>query len=291
MITKAGVANNKIYVGAANYGRSFRMAEKGCWQPHCEFTGSMTESDAKAGRCTKEQGYLALAEIQEIEKKGGSDVKSFYDKDSGSNILLYGNDYVAYLNVEQSVNRRFWASRQHFAGSVEWAADLKFFPQKEQKGEYGEKGKHFDSKKNVNDDGKKETPDKAKDDGKDKSTDGWLDYDGARKANAGKCTIYKTSTLDTLRIGADQCYNHCSKKLEETPDDEYKNYGCVGPMADDEDWEKLPWYKGPGGELVVSGKCECNNEFVNHLSEIIVDALPVLGAVSVSLYYVYLTAN
>lgn len=74
-------------------------------------------------------------------------------------------------------------------------------------------------------------------------------------------------------------------------DDEYKNYGCVGLMVDDEDWEKFFWYKGLGGELVVLGKCECNNEFVNYFLEIIVDVLLVFGVVSVFLYYVYFMVN
>ncbi|KAL1841513.1 hypothetical protein VTJ49DRAFT_7004 [Mycothermus thermophilus] len=40
IITKAGVPNNKIFVGEASYGRSFRMAQAGCWGPTCDFTGT-----------------------------------------------------------------------------------------------------------------------------------------------------------------------------------------------------------------------------------------------------------
>ncbi len=32
-VTKAGVPNNKIFVGEASYGRSFHMAVDGCWGP------------------------------------------------------------------------------------------------------------------------------------------------------------------------------------------------------------------------------------------------------------------
>ncbi|KFY83394.1 hypothetical protein V500_10074, partial [Pseudogymnoascus sp. VKM F-4518 (FW-2643)] len=40
MITKAGVASNKIVVGVTSYGRSFKMAQAGCTGPECLFTGS-----------------------------------------------------------------------------------------------------------------------------------------------------------------------------------------------------------------------------------------------------------
>ncbi|KAH7143395.1 glycoside hydrolase family 18 protein [Dactylonectria macrodidyma] len=91
-VTKAGVLNNKIFVGEASYGRSFRMAKDGCYTAMCEFTGSRTKSNANPGRCTKQSGYLANAEINEIILKDGN-YKTFYDKDSQSNILLYSGDY------------------------------------------------------------------------------------------------------------------------------------------------------------------------------------------------------
>lgn len=96
MVTKAGVQNNKIFVGESSYGRSFRMASDGCWQPHCDFTGSRTESKANPGRCTNTGGYLAYAEITEIQRNGGPGVRSFHDDSSGSDILLYNGDYVSY---------------------------------------------------------------------------------------------------------------------------------------------------------------------------------------------------
>ncbi|QPC78100.1 hypothetical protein HYE68_008852 [Fusarium pseudograminearum] len=65
MITKAGVANNKIFVGESSYGRSFRMAKSDCWKPECEFTGSKA-----VFRCSPwkmyEGGYISNAEINEI---------------------------------------------------------------------------------------------------------------------------------------------------------------------------------------------------------------------------------
>jgi hypothetical protein len=86
-VTKAGVPNNKIFVGEASYGRTFRMAQDGCWGPLCEFTGTKQISDANPGRCTNTSGYLAYAEINELIGTSGS--KQIYDANSDTDVLLY----------------------------------------------------------------------------------------------------------------------------------------------------------------------------------------------------------
>jgi len=63
------------------------MAKDGCWEPMCEFTGARNKSDAHPGRCTKEGGYLAYAEIDEIISKGEG--KTLHDGGSNTDILLY----------------------------------------------------------------------------------------------------------------------------------------------------------------------------------------------------------
>ena len=64
------------------------MALNGCWGPMCDFTGSKTKSDSKPGRCTKEGGYLAYAEITEIIKRGES-TRTFHDAGSNTDVMLY----------------------------------------------------------------------------------------------------------------------------------------------------------------------------------------------------------
>jgi len=87
VVTKAGVPNNKIFVGESSYGRSFHMADDGCSGPLCDFTGSRTHSDAKPGRCTETSGYISNAEINEIIGRGGS--KHFHDGDSNTDVIIY----------------------------------------------------------------------------------------------------------------------------------------------------------------------------------------------------------
>jgi hypothetical protein len=126
MITKAGVANNKIFVGEASYGRSFHMASDGCWGSMCDFTGSRTQSDAKLGRCTNTGGYLAYAEIAELQANG-QDTKMFYDDASSSDIVLYKGDYISYITPEKKEDYREAWKGMNFAGTIDRAVDLQSF--------------------------------------------------------------------------------------------------------------------------------------------------------------------
>ncbi|KAF9873540.1 hypothetical protein CkaCkLH20_08999 [Colletotrichum karsti] len=136
MITKAGVPGNKIVVGVSSYGRSFKMAEAGCWGPSCRFTGDRGRSDATPGRCTGTAGYIADAEIMEIIRGGGSGPKrqsgrvvtSFLDTSSNSDILVYDNNqWVGYMSENtKAVRSRLYASLG-MAGTTDWASDLQTF--------------------------------------------------------------------------------------------------------------------------------------------------------------------
>ncbi|OAA42196.1 glycoside hydrolase family 18 protein [Metarhizium rileyi] len=130
MITKAGVPNNKIFVGEASYGRSFRMAEDGCWGPMCKFKGSRTDSFANPGRCTNTRGYLAYAEINEIIATG-VDGKTFHDGSSNTDVLLFKGDYIGYMTPTTKDTRRADWRKLRFAGTIDWAVDLQRFSEDE----------------------------------------------------------------------------------------------------------------------------------------------------------------
>ncbi|KAF7562274.1 hypothetical protein G7046_g1854 [Stylonectria norvegica] len=135
MITKAGVPASKIVVGISSYGRSFRMKDPKCTGPTCKFTGSFAKSEAEPGVCTRDAGYLANAEIQKIVSdakagKKGVTAKSWYDKASDSDIMVWGTQgkgslhWVAYMNDDTKKKRTEWARALNFAGTVDWAIDL-----------------------------------------------------------------------------------------------------------------------------------------------------------------------
>jgi GH18 family chitinase len=64
-ITKVGVPGAKVIVGITRYGRSFNMAEAGCWGLGCLYTGTRDNSHATKGKCTDTTGYIIDAEIED----------------------------------------------------------------------------------------------------------------------------------------------------------------------------------------------------------------------------------
>ncbi|KAF9894646.1 hypothetical protein FE257_006534 [Aspergillus nanangensis] len=126
MLTKAGVSTNMVYVGVPSYGRSFGMADKDCTDPSCHFTGSRDHSNAAPGRCTKTPGIIANAEIYEILTLEEQD-KVYYDGSSDSNIIVWNNTWAAFMDSDTLISRTNYYKKLQFAGTVDWAADLKQF--------------------------------------------------------------------------------------------------------------------------------------------------------------------
>ena len=130
MITKAGVPSKKVFVGVSSYGRSFKMADAGCRGPECKFLGERNKSPAAPGECTETSGYIADAEIRQIQAimdQGNSDAtyESFYDEDSDSDIFIYNNDeWVAWMDTETKERRTDLYKSLNFAGTSDWAVDL-----------------------------------------------------------------------------------------------------------------------------------------------------------------------
>ncbi|KAB8277072.1 hypothetical protein BDV30DRAFT_223672 [Aspergillus minisclerotigenes] len=124
MVTKAGMPSNKVITGIASFGRAFKMTTPGCTGPDCHFTGAT--SGARAGRCTDTQGYLSVAEIDEILSTNPS--ADAWTDDSLSNVLVYNEtEWVAYMDDANKADRDILYKGLHFGGTVEWATSMHSF--------------------------------------------------------------------------------------------------------------------------------------------------------------------
>ena len=127
MVTKAGVPSNKIMVGVSSYGRSFKMVDSSCTGVTCKFTGSPKLSNAEPGMCTDTSGYIADAEIQALIEAEDSDVKTWFDDASDSNIMTWNGNWVAYMDSFTKYTRIQWVKGLNFGGTTDWAVDLQEF--------------------------------------------------------------------------------------------------------------------------------------------------------------------
>lgn len=124
-ITKAGVPSNQVVVGVTSYGRSFAMAEAGCYKPGCTYLGSADDSQATPGNCTQTAGYLANAEILAILANSSRVNENYIDIDSNTNILVYDDtQWVGWMSDGIKTSRKSVYQGLSMGGWTGWATDL-----------------------------------------------------------------------------------------------------------------------------------------------------------------------
>ncbi|KAH7031107.1 uncharacterized protein B0I36DRAFT_374133 [Microdochium trichocladiopsis] len=124
MIVRASVPLNKVVVGVASYGRTFKMEQAGCDWAMCKFTGSARKSLAAKGLCTDAAGYTSNAEINEIlQNKRVTKTWTV-----NSNFIVYNDTgWVAWMGDEFKKKREGIYAWYNFAGTSDWAVDLQSF--------------------------------------------------------------------------------------------------------------------------------------------------------------------
>ncbi|OJI87443.1 hypothetical protein ASPTUDRAFT_137518, partial [Aspergillus tubingensis CBS 134.48] len=122
MITKAGVASNKVAVGVASYARSFEMTEAGCWTDMCTYTGPA--SGAWPGPCTQTAGYISNYELELVLAENPS-AAVYWDNGSYTNIMVYNDtQWAGYMNDTNKAVRTVLYEGLNFLGTSDWAVDL-----------------------------------------------------------------------------------------------------------------------------------------------------------------------
>lgn len=111
-----------------SYGRSFAMAEEGCYGPQCQFLGDPSDSQATPGRCTQTSGYISNAEIEEILANSSRVNQNYIDTSSNTNILVYDDtQWVGWMSNGIKASRAALYKGLAMGGTTDWASDLQEF--------------------------------------------------------------------------------------------------------------------------------------------------------------------
>ncbi|KFG80073.1 chitinase [Metarhizium anisopliae] len=84
------------------------------------------ESGAKKAPCTDTAGYISNAEIQQIAQNGAPGLKQYTDN-SDSDVLVFGDNWVAYMTDDRKAKRTARYKDLNFGGVSDWAVDLGAF--------------------------------------------------------------------------------------------------------------------------------------------------------------------
>jgi chitinase len=268
MITKAGAPASKVIVGVSSYGRSFRMIS-GCTGPMCKWA----KDGIQPGRCTGTSGYLADAEIQEIIAT--KDGKASYDKDSASNIMTYGDQWVSYMDEKNKQERTVLYKQLGFGGTSDWAVDLQTFtPNAPQ----------------VLPEPTKPEPSKPTNGPPPPAVQTEAPIDG-RARDYNKCLLYKKMRIHD---SAADCKVACGPKVAQAIlENRTTSMTCLSttnePYVENPGkldfsfcWQNLINTSAGDHELVKVGYCHCDVSFINWMADTLMEALPAIAEVSVS---------
>ncbi|XP_071946190.1 chitotriosidase-1-like [Antedon mediterranea] len=120
----AGTPRNKLVIGLATYGRSFRLSNSSETS-----LGSAANGGGDQGKHTREAGFLSYYEICQMISSGGTSVDS-PSAESPSIAAPYaykGNQWVGYHNQDSFRTILQGIKSQGLAGAMVWSLDLDDF--------------------------------------------------------------------------------------------------------------------------------------------------------------------
>jgi len=112
-----GARPDQLLLGFATYGRGFKLSQKDCTGPLCPVSGPCA-----MGSATKEKGYLAYYEIQDMIKKGA--VRHWDDERKAPYIVTKNQEWVGYDDQESFKYKLDYLKQKGLRGTIVWAIDL-----------------------------------------------------------------------------------------------------------------------------------------------------------------------
>lgn len=121
LMLNMGVTADKLALGVAAYGRSFKLKDPDCPHPKCKFEGQPT-----AGKCTNEVGFLSYSEIDRI-LNSNVPFKVYTAPGNSYKYLVYNkNQWVGYDDATTMREKIKYASLKCLGGMFVWAVDTDF---------------------------------------------------------------------------------------------------------------------------------------------------------------------
>jgi len=112
-----GAKPEQLLLGFAAYGRGFTLSQKDCTGPNCPVSGPCA-----MGSSTKEKGYLAYYEIQDMISKGA---KRYFDEDRKVPYIVTENgEWIGYDDQESYKYKLDYLKQMGLRGTIVWAIDL-----------------------------------------------------------------------------------------------------------------------------------------------------------------------
>ena len=120
---RVNVPPAKLVLGFGFYGRSFTLADPGCTEPGCQFSGA-----SDPGPCSATGGVLNYYEIMNILKgtasKKRAAITPTHDKTAAVNHFTFDNDqWVSYDDAVTLKQKTDWANSVGLGGAFIWASD------------------------------------------------------------------------------------------------------------------------------------------------------------------------